>query len=76
MQLEKESNGNIHVRLRLAAPAVEGKANIELQKSLAEFLSIRKNCVNIIRGDKSRNKLVQIEGLTEEELWWKLQAQL
>jgi uncharacterized protein (TIGR00251 family) len=75
-ELRKQEEGEVHLRIRLSAPAVEGKANAELLRLLSEVLAIRKNCVTILRGDKSRSKQVQIDGITEEELWQKLQKSL
>ncbi len=50
-------NGKVY----LTAPAVEGKANRALIEFLAEYYGVRKSRVKIIRGLKSRNKVIQIE---------------
>lgn len=44
----------------LNAPAVEGKANKALVKALADYFSVKKSRINIIKGEKSRNKVVEI----------------
>ena len=54
--------------IRLNAPAVEGKANDALIKFLSKRLGISKSRISIIRGEKSRNKLVSVEGLRIEEI--------
>ncbi len=55
------------LRVRIAAPPVEGKANRTLVVLLAERLGLRPGDVRIIRGASSRNKLVCIEGMGQEE---------
>lgn len=42
------------------APASEGKANQALIELLADYLSVPKSAVKIIRGETSRKKLVEI----------------
>ena len=49
--------------VRLAAPPVEGRANAALQEFLAEALGVRRNQVSIRTGEKSRNKVVRVEGI-------------
>ena len=38
-----------------------GKANKELFTALARHLGVKKSEINIVRGEKSRNKLIRIE---------------
>lgn len=47
-------------KVHLTAPAVEGKANKALIDFLADHFGVKKNKVRIIRGDKSREKVVEI----------------
>jgi len=56
------------VRVRIAAVAVDGKANAELLEFLAEFFGVKKSGVSILRGEKGKEKTVQIEGRPEHEL--------
>jgi uncharacterized protein (TIGR00251 family) len=56
------------IKIKLRAPAVEGKANAALRCFLAEELKIPQRAIIIERGDKSRDKLVRIDGLTEENV--------
>jgi uncharacterized protein (TIGR00251 family) len=55
------------IKIKLRAPAVEGKANAALRCFLAEELKIPGRAIVIERGDKSRDKLVRIDGLTHED---------
>ena len=56
----KEKNGCYKVSL--TAPALEGRANKALIEYLAEYFSVKKNQIEIIKGLKSRNKTVNIHG--------------
>ncbi|MCX5695754.1 MAG: DUF167 domain-containing protein [Candidatus Omnitrophica bacterium] len=47
-------------KVYLTKPAQEGLANSQLISLLAEHLKIKKYQIKIIKGDKSRNKLVEI----------------
>ena len=51
------------LKVYLTAPAVEGKANEALIEFLAEHFKVKKNKISIIRGVKSREKIVEVEGL-------------
>jgi uncharacterized protein len=53
------------VKLRLAAPPVEGKANAALIEFLAEYFGVPRRNVTIVSGLKSRSKRVAIEGVPE-----------
>jgi uncharacterized protein (TIGR00251 family) len=50
------------LRIRIAAPAVEGKANAELVRFLAEQFGVARSRVTLVRGDSGRRKLVRIDG--------------
>lgn len=54
------------VKIRLAAPPVEGAANTELVLFLAKKLGVPKAAVRVMKGERGRRKLVVIEGVTEE----------
>lgn len=52
------------LKVKVHAPALEGKANDELCEFLAETLELPRRAVTLIQGEKSRQKLVQIDGLS------------
>ncbi len=56
------------IKIKLHAPALEGKANTALRAFLAEELKISEQRIRLIRGQKLREKLIRIEGLSEEEV--------
>lgn len=51
------------LKVKVHAPALEGRANDELCEFLAEKLSLPRRAVTLLRGDKSRQKVVRLEGL-------------
>jgi uncharacterized protein (TIGR00251 family) len=54
--------------LRIAAPAVDGKANQEIVSYLSRVLGTRKTDLRIERGVTGRNKLVAISGISPDRL--------
>jgi uncharacterized protein (TIGR00251 family) len=56
------------LKLRVTAPPVEGRANKALKKLLAEHLGIPPSRIAIISGRRSREKLVQLSGISRAEL--------
>lgn len=61
-----EHNGALKVRL--AAPPVEGAANEELIRILAKVLDLPQNAVSIVSGINSRRKVVRARGARVEQL--------
>jgi len=51
--------GTLH-KIYLTAPAVDGKANQALVAFLAEHFDVSKSAIEVIKGLKSRNKIVII----------------
>ena len=60
--------------MRLAAPPVDGAANEALVALLAEQLGVPKRHISIVRGASSRQKIVEIAGVTPENLEQKLRG--
>jgi len=50
-------------RAYVRAPAVGGKANDAVVKLLAEFFGARRSGVRIVRGMRSRDKVIEIDAL-------------
>jgi len=48
------------LKIRLAAPPVDGKANAELLRYLAAAFGVPSRAVTLLRGETSRQKTVQI----------------
>lgn len=56
------------LKVRLQAPPVEGRANEELIRFLAKRLGCRRQQINLVSGESSREKVVVIEGLAEADV--------
>jgi uncharacterized protein YggU (UPF0235/DUF167 family) len=59
---------------QLAAPPVDGAANEELVAALAQVLDVPKRFIALVRGEGSRTKLVEVRGLSQEQLQARLKA--
>lgn len=55
------------LKIKVAAPAVDGKANAALLEFLAGKLSVHPGAITLITGEKSRDKLVEIANLDAAE---------
>ena len=56
------------LKIRLAAPPVEGAANDELIKALAKYFDVNKSAVEIASGATSKTKQIRIAGANAEKL--------
>jgi len=54
------------LKIRVAAPPVEGKANAALVAFLAGALGVPKRSVSVLKGEQSRDKLVRIADLSAD----------
>ncbi len=61
-----EHGGAIKIKLR--APAREGKANAALRTFLAEELKIPQRAIVLEHGQTSRDKVIRIDGMSEEDV--------
>jgi uncharacterized protein len=62
------------VLVRLAAAPVDGAANDALIEALSRVLDVPRRQITIASGQKSRDKRLEIAGLTDEELAQRLSA--
>ncbi len=58
--------------VKITAPPVEGAANEAVVKFIAGALGVRKSQVEIVSGEKSREKTVRIAGMSDGEVKAKL----
>jgi uncharacterized protein (TIGR00251 family) len=56
------------LKVRLAAPPLEGRANALLIDFLEEKLGVPASRISIARGQKSRAKLVEVSGVSDAAL--------
>jgi hypothetical protein len=59
-------------KLDLNAPPVEGRANEECVRFFSKLCGVPQSRVRIVAGAASRRKIIEIEGLSEEELQRKI----
>ncbi len=50
------------LRVRIAAPPVDGAANQELIRTLAKIFKLPQNAIEIVSGAASKNKVVRVSG--------------
>lgn len=56
------------VRVRIAAPPVDGKANQAVIELIAKAVGLRPKQLTLLRGDKSRTKQILIPGRTADDI--------
>ena len=71
--IEWEEGG---LKVHVTAPPVDGAANAALIALLAQCLAVHKRDIQIVRGTSSRNKIVEITGMTAETIENKIRGEL
>ena len=56
------------LQLRVTAPPDKGRANAAVVALLADALGVAKSRVRIVRGQSSRDKVLAVESLTQEDV--------
>ncbi len=56
------------LKIRLAAPPVEGQANEELIRLLAKLFDAPRQRIAILSGHTSKNKVVSVSGISVDEV--------
>ena len=64
------------LRLRVTAPPADGKANTGVIALLAKTLGVSRSRLEIVRGHSSRNKVVSIDTLSEQEVRRRIEAEV
>jgi uncharacterized protein (TIGR00251 family) len=62
--------------LAVTAAPVDGKANESMIRLLSKALDVSKSSISIRKGATSRNKLVEVAGMTKEEVLRKLKSEM
>ncbi len=60
------------LRVRVTAPPEGGRANEAVVELLAEALAVPRSRVAIVRGHRARSKVVEVEGMSAEQIWARL----
>ena len=56
------------IKIALAAPPVDGAANDALVEFLADALGVPKRAVRLVHGEASRNKTLDADGVTADQI--------
>src|SRR2546426_8966479 len=56
------------LNIRLTAPPVEGAANAACLEFLADLLDLPQSHIEILKGARSRTKVIRISGLSQDEV--------
>ena len=54
-------------KLSLTSPPVEGRANEAVIEFFAEFFKVPRSSISIASGERSRNKVIRVDGVTEQQ---------
>lgn len=71
-QIRVEPDGRLKVHL--TSPPVDGAANSALCALLSDFFSVSKSSVQVVRGERGRDKQVAIAGVSEEFIHERIEA--
>ena len=63
------------LKVYVTATPINGKANDATLVLLAKALGVPKSSMAIVRGQKGRNKLLRLEGLTAHEVFARVRGQ-
>ena len=62
------------LQIKIKAPPEKGKANKELVDFLSERLGVKKSTIFIIKGQTSRNKVITVETLNNDQITKRLHS--
>ena len=62
---DESAPGGVALCVAVTARAVDGAANEAVAKALAQALGIRARDVRIVVGERSRSKVVEVDGIVE-----------
>lgn len=65
-RLSVEPDGRI--KASVTAPPADGAANAALCELVADTFEVAKSAVRVVRGDKSREKVVAIQGVSTDQV--------
>lgn len=60
------------IRIRLTAPPLENRANEALVRFLSRALGVSRSQVELVAGERGRNKVVRVHGMVREEIFRRL----
>ena len=63
------------LRLKVKAPAIDGKANAALIEYLSELTGAPRSKIQVRFGEKARTKIMEIDGLAPDEVRDRIRAE-
>ena len=63
-----DADGRPVLKVRVRARPVEGEANAALILLLAKSLGVPRSAVSLARGEQSRRKMIEVDGIDDEVL--------
>ena len=69
-----QRNGRLYVAL--TAPPVDGKANNALCDFFAEWLQVPRRTVQLVSGERARDKTLQVESMSADSIQRKLKKEI
>jgi uncharacterized protein (TIGR00251 family) len=66
--------GENAIKLSIAAPPSQGKANLEVEHYLARLMAVSASKVAVVKGTSSRDKLVFVRGVEPEQIRTRLSS--
>lgn len=73
VDIERGAEGS-RIRVRVGAPPTDGRANDAVIALMAQRLGLPRRALRVAGGAASRHKWIEVDGLEEEELWRRLEA--
>ena len=70
----EDADGRPALAVRLAAPPVDGSANKALVAFVARALGVPRSAVRIVSGEASRLKIVEVTGVTLDQVTRRLET--
>jgi uncharacterized protein (TIGR00251 family) len=56
------------LKIKIAAQATDNQANEAVLRFLQKKLQLRKQDLELIQGEKSRHKVIEVQGISEEQI--------
>ena len=64
----RDADGRPYLKVRVAAPPLDGAANAALEKLIAKVLKRPRSAVQIVAGQQARVKQLEIDGIGQTDL--------
>lgn len=54
------------LKIAIAAPAIDNKANLELIRFISKQLHLSKSSIQLVKGSKSKSKIIEVQGIDKQ----------